>query len=32
MASSIGVVRDDAIATVTLSNPGKLNALDRAVN
>ena len=31
MASSIGVVRDDAIATVTLSNPGKLNALDRAM-
>jgi enoyl-CoA hydratase/carnithine racemase len=31
MASSIQTERDGAIATVTLSNPGKLNALDRAM-
>ncbi|MEI7677939.1 MAG: enoyl-CoA hydratase-related protein [Betaproteobacteria bacterium] len=31
MASGILIERDGAIATVTLSNPGKLNALDRAM-
>ena len=31
MASGILTERDGAIATVTLSNPGKLNALDRAM-
>ncbi len=31
MASSIIVEREGTIATVTLSNPGKLNALDRAM-
>ncbi len=31
MASSISVERQGAIATVALSNPGKLNALDRSM-